>query len=115
MNSRNWLAVGVSAFLTLSSGAAVRAQTSVADFYKGKTITILVGSTAGGGYDTYARMIARYFSKHMPGNPSVIVSNMPGAGSNLAANAIYNVSPKDGTFIGALYGVITVFPDWLGK
>ncbi len=84
--------------------APAAAQSSVADFYRGKTISILVGSTAGGGYDTYARMVARYMGKHTPGNPSVIVSNMPGAGSNLAANYIYNVAPKDGTFIGALYG-----------
>ena len=94
-----WLA----ALAALSLPAAARAQ-DVASFYKGKTITIYVGSSAGGGYDTYARMIARYFGKHMPGNPSVVVSNMPGAGSNLAANYVYNVAPKDGTVIGAIYG-----------
>ncbi len=90
--------------LTAAVPGAAFAQTPVADFFKGKTITLLVGSTAGGGYDTYARMISRYMGKHTPGNPSVIVSNMPGAGSNLAANYIYNVAPKDGTYIGALYG-----------
>jgi len=88
----------------LAQAAPALAQDAVAEFYKGKTVTILVGSTAGGGYDTYARIISRYMGKHTPGNPSVIVSNMPGAGSNLAANYIYNVAPKDGTFIGALYG-----------
>lgn len=80
------------------------AQDAVASFYKGRNITLLVGSTAGGGYDTYARLIQRHLPKHMPGNPGVVVSNMPGAGSNVAANYIYNVAPKDGTFVGALYG-----------
>ncbi len=94
---------GMFLLATLAAPLAGQAQTP-ADFFRGKTITLLVGSTAGGGYDTYARMISRYMSKHTPGNPSVIVSNMPGAGSNLAANYIYNVAPKDGTFIGALYG-----------
>ena len=84
--------------------APARAQDAVAAFYKGKNITLLVGSTPGGGYDTYARLIQRHMGKHTPGNPGIIVSNMPGAGSNVAANYIYNVAPKDGTFIGALYG-----------
>ncbi len=88
----------------LFASAPSRAQDAVANFYKGKTVTLLVGSTAGGGYDTYARMIQRYLGKHLPGNPAVVVSNMPGAGSNIAANYVYNVAPKDGTFIGALYG-----------
>ncbi len=98
-------------FLTLAgaaalsgAGRAVADDAAVAAFYKGKTIAILVGSSAGGGYDTYARMIARYMGKHMPGAPTVIVSNMPGAGSNVAANYIYNAAAKDGTMIGALYG-----------
>ena len=86
------------------AGQAVADDAAVASFYKGKNITILVGSSAGGGYDTYARLVARHMSKHMPGNPTVIVSNMPGAGSNVAANFIYNAAPKDGTMIGALYG-----------
>jgi len=83
---------------------------AVAAFYKGKTITILVGSSAGGGYDTYARLISRHMSKHMPGNPTVIVSNMPGAGSNVAANYIYNAAAKDGTMVGALYGGSPIEP-----
>ena len=98
-------------FMTLSgawalagAGLARADDAAVAGFYKGKTITSLVGSSAGGGYDTYARLIARHMSKHMLGAPTVIVSNMPGAGSNVAANYIYNAAPKDGTMIGALYG-----------
>jgi tripartite-type tricarboxylate transporter receptor subunit TctC len=77
------------------------AQDSVAQFYKGRQITVLVGSSAGGGYDIYARLLARHMPKYIPGNPSMIVSNMPGAGSNAAVAHIYNVAPKDGTFIGA--------------
>jgi tripartite-type tricarboxylate transporter receptor subunit TctC len=89
----------------LGASQPVRAaDDAVATFFKGKTITLLVGSSAGGGYDTYARMIARHMGKHMPGNPGVVVSNMPGAGSNVAANYVYNVAPKDGTMIGVLYG-----------
>jgi tripartite-type tricarboxylate transporter receptor subunit TctC len=77
------------------------AQDSVAQFYKGRQITVIVGSSAGGGYDIYARLLARHMPKYVPGNPSMIVSNMPGAGSNAAVAHIYNVAPKDGTFIGA--------------
>jgi tripartite-type tricarboxylate transporter receptor subunit TctC len=87
----------------LGAGTAA-AQDAVANFYKGKQITLLVGSTPGGGYDTYARLIQHYMSKHMPGNPTIVVANMPGAGSNVAANYVYNVAPKDGTTIGVLYG-----------
>src|SRR5262245_29956627 len=78
------------------------AQDSVASFYKGRQITIVVGSSAGGGYDIYARLLARHLPKRMPGNPSVLVSNMPGAGSNTAAAHLFNVAARDGTFIGAL-------------
>jgi tripartite-type tricarboxylate transporter receptor subunit TctC len=75
---------------------------SVADFYKGKTITILVGSDVGGGYDLHARTLARFFGKHMPGQPNVIVQNKPGASSLMAANYAYEVAPKDGTVIAAV-------------
>lgn len=77
------------------------AQENVAQFYRGKSITVIVGSSAGGGYDIYARLLARHMGKHIPGNPSMVVSNMPGAGSNTAVAHVYNVGPKDGTMIGA--------------
>jgi tripartite-type tricarboxylate transporter receptor subunit TctC len=70
------------------------------DFYAGKTIRIAVGNAAGGGYDTYTRTIARHISKHIPGNPSIVVENMTGAGSLIAANYTYNKADRDGTFIG---------------
>jgi tripartite-type tricarboxylate transporter receptor subunit TctC len=77
-----------------------RAQNLVADFYRGKTVTLTVGYSSGGGYDTYARVLARHMGKHIPGNPQVVVQNAPGAGSMRAANTIYNVAPKDGTAFG---------------
>ena len=69
-------------------------------FYKGKSITFICASDVGGGYDTYSRLIANYLGRHLPGNPSVVVQNMPGAGSIRASNQLYNVVKKDGTFIG---------------
>ena len=73
------------------------AQDAVEQFYKGKQISMIVGSSAGGGYDTYARLLARHFGDAIPGNPTVVVQNMSGAGSNRAAGYIYSVAPKDGT------------------
>jgi tripartite-type tricarboxylate transporter receptor subunit TctC len=77
------------------------------DHYAGKTITLLVGGNAGGGYDVYARTISRHIARHIPGAPIVVVRNQPGAGSGTAAAAIYNTAPKDGTWVGVLFpGVI---------
>lgn len=73
---------------------------SVEDFYKGKTIQFIVGGTAGGGYDTYTRLIARHFAKYVPGKPNMVVQNMPGAAMLIAANYTYNSAPRDGTVIG---------------
>ncbi|MBT3989839.1 MAG: hypothetical protein HN884_16830 [Rhodospirillaceae bacterium] len=89
--------IAISAF----SATPTLAQ-SVADFYKGKTITMWVGYSPGGGYDTYARTVARYMTNHIPGNPKIVVKNKPGAGSMLVANELYNVLPKDGTAIGVI-------------
>jgi tripartite-type tricarboxylate transporter receptor subunit TctC len=72
----------------------------VADFYKGKRINLIVGYGPGGGYDSNARVLARYLPKYIPGNPTIVVQNMPGAGSIRATNFIYNIAPKDGTTIG---------------
>ena len=73
-------------------------------FYKGKTVRIIVGGSAGGGYDTYTRTIARHLGKHVPGNPSFIVENMPGAGSLITANYVYKVARPDGLTIGHFIG-----------
>ena len=73
------------------------------DYFKGKTITLYVAFGSGGGYDQYARLLARHIGKHIPGEPRMIVSNMPGANGVIAANFLYNVAPKDGTALGLLY------------
>ncbi|MYZ48191.1 Bug family tripartite tricarboxylate transporter substrate binding protein [Propylenella binzhouense] len=73
---------------------------SVEDFYKGKTVNLIIGYSVGGGYDTYSRVLAQHMGKHIPGNPTVVPQNMPGAGSLKAANYIFNVAPKDGTVFG---------------
>jgi tripartite-type tricarboxylate transporter receptor subunit TctC len=78
-----------------------RAQ-SVADFYRGKTLRMLVGYGPGGGYDLYARLVAEFLPRHLPGNPSILAQNMPGAGSFVAAKYMSDVAPKDGTVFGSL-------------
>jgi tripartite-type tricarboxylate transporter receptor subunit TctC len=74
------------------------------EFYKGKTIRIVVGYAPGGGYDFYARVIARHMGKHIPGNPTLIVENMPGAGSLVSANHLYKLAKADGLTIGHFNG-----------
>jgi len=80
------------------------ATASADDFYKGKTVRIVVGFSAGGGFDTYARALARHMSKHIPGQPAVVVENMTGAGSLIAANHVYKVAKPDGLTIGHFIG-----------
>src|SRR5712691_4597790 len=79
--------------------APVRAQ-SVADFYRGKQVQVLIGYSAGAGYDLYARVLARHMGKHIPGNPTLVPQNMPGAGSLKLANFLYSQAPKDGSVVG---------------
>ena len=74
------------------------------EFYQGRVVRIVVGFSAGGGFDTYARSIARYMGKYIPGSPTIIVENMPGAGSLIAANHLYRVAKADGLVIGAFNG-----------
>ena len=103
------------AFASVASALCGAAQAQdVGAFYKGKQMTIVVGSSAGGGYDTYARLVGRHMGKHIPGNPIFIVQNMPGAGGNVSANYLYNVAPKDGTVIGAYQSGVILEP-LLGK
>lgn len=93
--------LAAAAALTVLPISAGQAQ-SVADFYKGKTIELLIGYSPGGGYDTYARTIARHMSKHIPGNPTIVPKNQPGAGSLKLTNFLFNVAPKDGTTFGTI-------------
>src|ERR1700754_2139549 len=92
------VAVVLIAFLLASQA---KAQDS---FYKGKTVRIIVGASAGGGYDTYSRMIARHIGKHIPGNPTFMVENMPGAGFLISANYMYKVAKPDGLTVGHFIG-----------
>lgn len=86
--------------LALGMGlTSAHAQQSVADFYRGKTIDFYIGFSAGGGYDIYARTVARFIGEHIPGKPRVVPKNMTGAGSRIAANYVYNIAPKDGTVL----------------
>ena len=94
--SKGFAAAGVAVAILTGSAA----QADVADFFKGKQIKFVVGYSPGGGYDTYTRVLANHLGKHIPGEPDVIVTNMPGGGSLKAANYTYNVAPKDGTHIG---------------
>src|SRR5471030_1665659 len=87
------------AIVLLAFATRAASADPVADFYRGKQIQIYVGYGAGGGYDAYARMIARHLGRHIPGQPGVFVQNMPGAGSLRAANFIFNRAPQDGTAI----------------
>ena len=80
------------------------ARATTHDFYKGKAVRIVVGYAPGGGYDSYARVIARYIGKHIPENPTVIVENMPGAGSLVSANHLYKIAKADGLTIGHFNG-----------
>jgi tripartite-type tricarboxylate transporter receptor subunit TctC len=102
------------AFMAAAAMASTAHADAVSDFYAGKEIAIQVGFGAGGGYDTTTRLFARHFGKHIPGNPSVIVQNVPGAGSMKAANAIFNVAPKDGTALG-VFGSSTVLEPLFGN
>jgi len=97
----------VSLLGVLVLGAPAKAQVEVAEFYKGKQIRIVVASATGGGYDLYARYVARHLGKHVPGNPTVIVQNMPGAGGLAASNHVYTRAAKDGLTLGVLQGPLT--------
>ena len=99
--TRNWIRTLVAAAALITAPLAV-AQEKADTFYKGKTINILVGFGPGGGYDLYARLLARYMGKYIPGNPDVVVQNMVGAGGVRAANHVYAAAAKDGTYIAAV-------------
>ena len=98
--------------LTLAAGQVNAADP--ANIYHGKTVRIIVGLAAGGGYDLYARTLARHLGKHIPGNPAVVVENMTGAGSIIAANHLYKIAKPDGLTIGHYLGGIAL-QQLLGK
>src|SRR5215475_10678896 len=104
------LAIASAALIALAAAEPAQAQDAVAQFYRGKQINLYIGSTPGGGYDAYARLLARKFGNYIPGNPAIIPQNMPGAGSNKLAGYMYSVAPKDGTAIGAIFSGAIVQP-----
>jgi tripartite-type tricarboxylate transporter receptor subunit TctC len=87
---------------TLACLAAPASADDVADFYRGKRLTLIIGYGTGGGYDLYARLLGRFIGAHIPGNPTIVPQNMPGAGSRSAANWLAMIAPKDGTVIATL-------------
>jgi len=102
----SWFALGCALLVLAAPPPAGAAD----DFYAGKTIQMLIGFSAGGGYDLYGRTLARYLGRHIPGNPQVLPQNMPGAGSLKLVNYLYNVAAKDGTAIGHFAPGVTAEP-----
>jgi len=97
-------------FIVLAAAGSAIAQDDVAEFYAGKTVRIVVGIAVGSGYDINARLLARYLAARIPGNPTVIVQNQPGAGSLAMTNALYSTGPFDGTVIGASFSGMPTAP-----
>jgi tripartite-type tricarboxylate transporter receptor subunit TctC len=109
--SRRLLGLSVALLLAACGSSPLEDQAATSNddlaaataFYRRKTVSIIVGSGAGGGFDTTARLVARHIGRHVPGTPTVIVLNMPGGGGLVAANHLFNVAPKDGTVIGLFH------------
>ena len=99
----------IALFFSMSSVTAAAHAQDATSFYKGRTITIVIGSSPGGGYDTYGRLLARHLAKHIPGNPGVTPANMPGAASNTAASHVVT-SGKDGLVLGIIFAGVIVEP-----
>jgi tripartite-type tricarboxylate transporter receptor subunit TctC len=100
--------IGSAAALLVLGGMACAA--GVEDFYKGRNVTLVIGYSVGGGYDAYARLLGRYFGKHIPGNPAIIPEQMTGAGSLRSANFIYSVAAKDGSVFGTFSRSMGISP-----
>jgi tripartite-type tricarboxylate transporter receptor subunit TctC len=107
ISRRAWLARGAAVALLTPLAARAAAQlASDSDFFKGKTITLITSTGVGGTYDVVARLVARHMPRHIPGNPTMIVENMPGGGNVLATNYMYNIAPKNGTAIATIHSAM---------
>src|SRR4051795_4138472 len=107
--SKRLLAAGmVAAIATGGAFADTASAQDVADFFKRTGITLNVGSGVGGGFDAYARILALHYGRHIPGNPSVVVKNVPGATGLVAMNALYNTAPRDGSAILASFNTVVL-------
>lgn len=107
---RNAILTTIALYFVLCPPLGEAAAQSVEEFYKANPITVLVASDVGGAYDVYTRTVGRYLSKHIPGQPNVIVKFMPGAGGLIAVNHLANVAPRDGSAIGAIRAANPVEP-----
>src|SRR4051812_39165795 len=107
--SRGMTAAIVAFAFAITSTPPARAQ-SVEEFYRGKTVNLIIGYSVGGGYDLYGRLLARHIGKHIPGRPSIVPQNLTGAGSLRAAQYLYAVAPKDGTAFGTFGRTIAATP-----
>ena len=96
--------------LAATTATPAASAESIADFYRGKTVTIYVGFGPGGGYDAYGQLLGMHIGRHIPGQPTVIVKHMPGAGSLALANYLYNVAPADGTAFGIVAAGVALAP-----
>ncbi len=88
--------------LTASVATSAARADAIEDFYKGRTVSLIVSSSTGGGYDTLARLLTRFISRHLPGQPNIVIRNMPGAGGIVATNHLYSIAAKDGSVLGAV-------------
>lgn len=100
----------LASFVTMLAAADPARSDEVEDFYKGKVVNVIIAFSAGGGYDLYARLLARHIGKYIPGNPTVVPQNMPGAGTLKAAQYLFSVAPKDGTYIGTFSRSLPLSP-----
>src|SRR5882762_1460116 len=104
------LASRLAAFVLMSLASTAVQADDVADFYKGKELRLVVSASIGGGYDIYARAVARHLGAHIPGNPTIVPQNMPAAGGLGAANHLYSVAAKDGTVIALFQNTVPLEP-----
>ena len=112
--NKTFLAISAAVIILGSGASAVKAD-DMADFYKGKKVTLIISSPVGGGYNRYARTVARHLGKYIPGKPSIIPKNMPGAGGIRAANYLYLRAPQDGSTIGSIQNTVLFEPLWSNK
>jgi tripartite-type tricarboxylate transporter receptor subunit TctC len=110
MNKARFTATSLLLVAALAAPASVAKGDSVADFYKGRSISLVIGYSVGGGYDAYARLLAHYIGRHIPGEPSIVPQQMTGAGSLRAANFIFSVAPKDGSVLGTFSRSMGIAP-----
>jgi tripartite-type tricarboxylate transporter receptor subunit TctC len=108
LRARFVLVVAVTQFAAFVAWSPAVAQSAVEAFYKGRTVELIVGTSPGGSYDLYGRLVARYLAKHIPGHPAVIVKNLPGAGHLRMTNWLYNVAPRDGSVIAIASQAIAI-------